>query len=98
MGTTDIAEIDQKIWDYNDDFNLGKVNYVPFLTAANPQAMPDPNAPIPTLPSTPPPETTPTPSQEPQQADQTEAIIGAAIAAVVLSAGLGLLIYLIKRK
>jgi hypothetical protein len=40
---------------------------------------------------------TPTPSQEPQQTEQ-EIIIGAAIAAAVIVAGLGLLIYLIKRK
>lgn len=40
---------------------------------------------------------TPTPYQEPQQTEQ-EMIIGAAIAVAVISAGLGLLIYLIKRK
>ena len=40
---------------------------------------------------------TPTPYQEPQQTEQ-EIIIGAAIAAAVIGAGLGLLIYLIKRK
>ena len=72
-GTTDTAVIDQKIYDYNDDFNLGKVNYTPFLTSANPQAVPDPNAPIPT-PNISPTETTssapttsasPFPSQNP---------------------------------
>jgi hypothetical protein len=49
--------------------------------------------------ATPSPSTTPisTPYQEPQQTEQ-EIIIGAAIAAVVIGAGLGLLIYLIKRK
>ena len=47
-GTTDSAVIDQKIYDYNDDFNLGKVTFTPFLTEANPQASPDPNATIPT--------------------------------------------------
>lgn len=46
-GTTNTTEIDRKIWDYNDDFNLGKVNYTPFLTEQNPQAMPDPNASLP---------------------------------------------------
>lgn len=40
-GTTETASIDQKIRDYNDDFNLGKVVYTPFLTEKNPQAMPD---------------------------------------------------------
>jgi parallel beta-helix repeat protein len=103
-GTTDTAEIDKKIWDYNDsdDFNTGKVNYTPFLTETNSQAMPDPNAPTPTLaPTSSPtasPSTSPTPSQEPQQTDQAEAIVGVAITAIVLGAGLGLLIYLIKRK
>jgi hypothetical protein len=49
--------------------------------------------------ATPSPSTTPisTPYQEPQQTEQ-EIIIGAAIAAVAIGAGLGLLIYLIKRK
>jgi parallel beta-helix repeat protein len=60
-GTTDTAKIDEKIWDYNDsdDFNTGKVNYIPFLTESNPQAMPNQNAPIPT------PATSPLPSQNP---------------------------------
>jgi hypothetical protein len=40
----------------------------------------------------------PTPSQEPQQTEPLEIIIGVAIVAVVIGAGLGLLIYLIKRK
>jgi heme-binding NEAT domain protein len=100
-GTTETATIDQKIYDYNDDFNLGKVNYTPFLTEPNSQAVPNPNAPTPTLaPTTPPtssPSKSPTPSQEPQQPDLT-IIVGVAIVAVVLGAGLGLLIYLAKRK
>ena len=37
-GTDDAAIIDQKILDYNDDFTMDKVNYVPFLTVANPLA------------------------------------------------------------
>jgi parallel beta-helix repeat protein len=48
-GTTDTSMIDKLIYDFNDDANLGKVNYTPFLTASNPQAIPNPNAPIPTL-------------------------------------------------
>jgi hypothetical protein len=49
---------------------------------------------------TPSPTATPTstPYQEPQQTAQTEIIIGAAIVVAVLGAGLGLLIYFIKRK
>jgi len=101
-GTNDVGEIDQRIWDYNDDYNLGKVNYIPFLTEPNAQAMPDPNAPTPTSTATPQPtdspSTSPTPSQEPQQTLQFEVIVGVAIVAIVLGAALGLLIYLIKRK
>ena len=105
-GTADPAEIDQKIWDYNDDYSLGEVNYTPFLTEPNAQAMPDPNAPTPTpeqtptfTPTPPPtssPSTSPTPSQEPRQTELT-AIAGAIIIATIIGAGLGLLLYLIKR-
>jgi hypothetical protein len=34
-GTTDTQAIDQSIYDYYDDFTLGKVIYTPFLTAEN---------------------------------------------------------------
>lgn len=37
-GTTDLPVIDQKIRDYNDDFSLGKVDYVPILNEPNTQA------------------------------------------------------------
>jgi hypothetical protein len=49
---------------------------------------------------TPSPATTPTitPYNEPQQTYQTETIVGVAIVVAVIGAGLGLLIYLIKRK
>ena len=46
---------------------------------------------------TPSPEITPTPYEEPQSTEQT-VIIGLAITVAVLAVGLGLLIYLIKRK
>jgi len=39
-GTTDITIINQKIYDFEDDFNLGKVNYNPFLTEPNSEAIP----------------------------------------------------------
>jgi hypothetical protein len=39
-GTTDTQAISQTIYDYYDDFNLGIVTFVPFLTAPNPEAMP----------------------------------------------------------
>jgi hypothetical protein len=94
-GTTDTQAIEQSIHDFEDDFNLGKVTFVPFLTAPNPEA---PEIPTPTPSPIPSPEPTPTPSQGPQQTQQFEAIVGAAIVVTVLGAGLGLLIYLIRRK
>jgi parallel beta-helix repeat protein len=98
-GTTDAQSIKQKIFDFDRDFNLGKVTFVPFLTEPKAQAMPDSNAPIPNLTPTPPttelPSTSPMPSQEPQQ---IEIIAGAVIVAIVLGAGLGFLIYFIRRQ
>jgi len=41
---------------------------------------------------------TPTPSEGPQQTEQIEPIVGAAIVVTVIIVGVGLLIYLIKRK
>jgi hypothetical protein len=35
--TTDTQTINQTIYDYKNDFNLGTVTFVPFLTASNPQ-------------------------------------------------------------
>lgn len=59
-----------------------------------------PTSPTPTLPPYPPssPTPTPTPYKEPQQTEQFEAILGAVIAVAVIGAGVGLVIYLIKRK
>jgi hypothetical protein len=72
-GTTDTQAIDAAIHDGNDDFNLGKVNYTPFLNQPNSQAMPDPNAPvptsIPTLAPSPPPTQTPTDTSQPHSTD-----------------------------
>jgi len=106
-GTTDTQAISQSIHDFEDDFDLGKVTFIPFLTSPDPNATPDPNALIPTpapeqtpaASPTPTPEQipTPTPSQEPQQTEFAT-IIGAAIVVAVFGAGLGFLIYLIKRK
>ena len=44
------------------------------------------------------PTPSPTPNQETQQTEQIETIIGAAILVAVLGSGLGLLLYLVKRK
>lgn len=72
-GSTDSSVIDNKIWDNTDDFNLGKVNYKPFLT------MPDSQAPS----STYTPITTPNPSNSQnssvtpdQSGPQTVAFLG----------------------
>ena len=37
-GTTNEAAINQSIYDFKNDFNLGKVTFVPFLTEPNPHA------------------------------------------------------------
>ena len=37
-GTTDNQAINQTIYDFKNDFNLGKVNFVPILSAPNSQA------------------------------------------------------------
>lgn len=50
-GTTDIQAINLTIHDYKYDFDLGKVNFVPFLTEPNPEAMPNEFTVIPELPS-----------------------------------------------
>jgi hypothetical protein len=62
-GTGDTGVISASIQDFDDDFNLGKVNFEPILTAQNPHAMPDRNAPTPTLTPETPSNTSPSPSQ-----------------------------------
>jgi nitrous oxidase accessory protein NosD len=80
---------DNNIIEGNEEVNLTNVPS-PF---PSPSPSPEPTSSLePT--STP----TSTPYQEPQQTEQLEIIIVAAIAIVVIGAGLGLLIYLIKRK
>lgn len=71
-GTTDQSVISQTIYDYKNDFNLGTVNFTPFLNAPNPQALPNQNTPIPTpnpsaspTPTTAPTSSTPTPTSTP---------------------------------
>ena len=65
-GTTDTSSIDQTIFDSKRDFNLGTVNYTPYLTAPNTQATPDPNAPMPVPNSSISPSPSPSPSPEPE--------------------------------
>jgi len=100
-GTTDQTTINQTIYDYKYDFNLGKVNTTPILTSPNPEA-PDPaETPTPTPPTptpTPSSSTTPTPSQNPQQTLPPEAIAGILIMVAVVAAALAFLLYIIKKK
>jgi hypothetical protein len=58
-GTTNTQAINQTVHDSKNDFTVGTVSFVPFLTAPNPEAMPDPNTPIPT------PNTSPSPTATP---------------------------------
>jgi len=39
-GTTNTTAINQSIRDFKNDFNLGKVNFTPFLTEPNSEAAP----------------------------------------------------------
>jgi len=65
-GTTDGKAINHSIRDNKNDFNLGTVNFVPFLTAPNPDAMPRVNSPpLPTHEPTQQP--TPTDNSQPMQ-------------------------------
>lgn len=101
-GTTDETAINQSIYDFKNDFNLGTVDFQPILTSPSsnaPAATPTPTpTPQQTPATSPTPLPTPTPSQEPEQTVQPEIIMGVALVAAVIGAGLGLLIYLIKRK
>lgn len=71
---------------FEDEYPLMVIYYVENNKVATPSPSNSPTSPV------------TTPSQEPTQNMQFETIVGVAIAIAVLSAGLGLLIYLIKRK
>ncbi len=58
-GTTDQNAISQTMYDYKEDFTLGTINFNPFLTTPNPEALPNQNASPPTLSAT----TSPSPAQ-----------------------------------
>jgi len=47
-GTTDAEAINQTIFDFKNDFNLGTVSFIPFLTEPNPEEI---STPIPEFPS-----------------------------------------------
>jgi len=107
-GTTDQSLIKASIYDFDRDFTLGKVNFVPFLAGPNPQATPDTfvstpvDFPSPSPPTSPSPSgspaVTPTPGQEPAESVPFEAVLGVVIVVVVIAAGLGLLVYLVRKK
>ena len=59
-GTNDPAAINASIYDFKNDFNLGTVNFTPYLTAPNPEAIPNTTIPLPTPSPTPNPSSTPT--------------------------------------
>jgi parallel beta-helix repeat protein len=86
-GTTDPQAINQTIFDFKNDFNLGKVNFVPFLT--------EPNQEAPEMPESQQPDTEPEP--EPEQSDLLTIIIFVALIVIPIAAGLGLLVYLSRR-
>jgi Periplasmic copper-binding protein (NosD) len=44
-GTTEQQAINATISDFKNNFNYGTVNFIPFLTAPDPQALPNPTAP-----------------------------------------------------
>ncbi len=65
-GTTDVSVINQSIHDFKNDFNLGTVSFVPFLTSPNSQAPAIPNAtPSPIQTATPPQSQSPSSSLTP---------------------------------
>jgi hypothetical protein len=112
-GTTDTQAINQTIFDSKYDFNLGTVDFVPFLTAPNPEAPSIPSTSPTSVPTpspsdssstlNPPPTNSPAPASTPSQQsaltpEQVNIVIGVTVVAVVVGAGVGLLIYLIKRK
>jgi len=80
---------DTNVFEGNEEVNLTNVPS-PFPSPSpSPQPSPTPTStPTPTI----------TPYQEPQQTEQQEIIVGVAITLAVIGVGLGLLLYLIKRK
>lgn len=106
-GTTDTQAISQSIYDYEEDFMVGRVNFNPILTSLNPSApspdtqIPSVDSPLPTAtvePSlTPQPSSSESPQQTPQPSipelpQQTVPLVLVALAAVALGA------LLIKKK
>ncbi len=97
-GTTNQQVINETIHDYKNDFNLGTVNFVPFLTAPNPQAIPNITASIPTpnVSSSPISTTTPATTLTPT-VPEFPSWTTLLLAALMLT-GAGLLVYFNKHK
>jgi hypothetical protein len=103
-GTTDSQAINQTIYDFKNDFNLGIVNFIPFLNAPNPNA---PAIQAPTRTPTPSPSPSPSPSTitptpsvtpEPEPEPFPTTFIAAVFIATVALVSVGLLVYFKKRK
>ena len=97
-GTTDQSAISNLIYDFNNNFNLGTVNFVPFLTAPNPQATPNSNAPIPTPNLSPTSTSTPMPTSNASPSSTSTPIVPEfssviIIATVLLIAALSIAVY-----
>lgn len=69
-GTTEVSDINQSIYDKKNDFNLGLVTFVPFLTEPNPEAPEAPEIE---------PQPTPTPTQLSISVDASSTTVGSAV-------------------
>jgi hypothetical protein len=82
-GTTNTSIIEQAIRDNKDDFNLGTVNYIPFLTEPNPAApslaYAPPQTPSPTPTLTPSPSPIAIPTQISISVDASSTDVGSAV-------------------
>jgi hypothetical protein len=91
-GTTDSQKISQSIIDNKNDFNLGTVDFTPFLTEANPQAMPETGMPTPTPTAT----SNPTPSQSVSLSPNPTSTSNQSGGGIIAFLGLGLTLIVIS--
>jgi hypothetical protein len=91
-GTTETAAINQSIYDFKNNFNFGKVTFVPFLTEPEPTA--------PSLSSAPEPTPTPTPSGSPEPSSTLSDFEIAIVVLLVVIAGLlvAVLVLLLRKR
>lgn len=85
-GTTSTQAINQTIFDFKNNTDLGTVIFVPFLTAPNPKA---PKAPV---------LQQPEPESETERSEVLNLITFGALIAIPVACGLGLLVCLVKGK